>query len=406
MTGPSPARPPRRRGLLLGGAAALALPACAIPVRLPAVPRGEASRASVLGLPNERFFVIEPSGQAAIQKEFLDAAARLAARTGRTTAAGLPELDLLGVSGGGDNGAFGAGLLNGWTERGGRPEFFLVTGVSTGALTAPFAFLGPSRDAALRAVYTDITLADVLVRRRITAAIWDDGLADTTPLFNTISRHLDQAMLEEIGREYERGRLLLVGSTNLDAQQPVVWNIGAIARSGHPRALETVRRVLLASAAIPGAFPPSMFDVQLGGQAYQEMHVDGGAFAQVFLYPASVAEMRRQRLARRLPVAPVRAWVIRNARLDPEWALVERRTYGIAGRAISSMIAASGYNDVVRIYNAAQRDHVDYRLAYIGTDFEVEYGKPFEPAYMRPLFEYGRQRMLAGTAWTERPPAV
>lgn len=398
---------PSRRGMLrlaLGGAAAGALPACSIPVRLPAVPRGQASRASVLGLPNERFFVTEASGQAAIQQEFIAAVQRRLGERRLPAGMVLPELDLLGISGGGDNGAFGAGLINAWTERGDRPDFFLVTGVSTGALSAPFAFLGPSRDAQLKAVYTDITLADVLVTRGITAAIWNDGMADNSPLFRTIGRYLDEAMLAEIGREHDKGRLLLVGSTDLDAQQPVIWNIGAIARSGHPKALETVRKVLLASAAIPGAFSPVLFDVTLDGKPYQELHVDGGAFAQVFLYPISVGQLRRERIARRQPVSPVRAWVIRNARLDPEWADVERRTYGIAGRAISSMIAASGFNDVVRIYSAAQRDHVDYNLTYIKPDFTVEYGKPFDQAYMRPLYEYGRQRMLAGTAWVKQPP--
>lgn len=358
----------------------------------------------MLGVPSERFFVATAVGQAAIQQEYVAAATRLVASRGLPAGAPLPELDLLGISGGGENGAFGAGLLNGWTERGGRPEFFLVTGVSTGALSAPFAFLGSAFDPQIKAVYTDITLSDVLIRRRLTAAIWDDALTDNTPLFRTISRQLDEALLARIAAEYERGRLLLVGSTDLDAQQPVIWNIGAIARSGHSRALDTVRRILLASAAIPGAFPPQMFDVTLDGRAYQEMHVDGGAFAQVFLYPASVGAYRRERVARRLPVAPARAWVIRNARLDPEWADVERRTYGIAGRAISSMIAASGYNDVLRIHAAAQRDHVDFNLAFIGADFTVEYDKPFDPAYMRPLFEYGRQRALAGDAWVKQPP--
>ena len=317
----------------------------------------------------------------------------------------MPELDLLGISGGGENGAFGAGLLNGWTERGGRPTFFLVTGISTGALSAPFAFLGSARDPQLKSVYTDITLADVLVQRGYAAAIWNDGMADNSPLFRTISRYVDEALLAEIGRAYDGGRLLLIGTSNLDAQMPVIWNIGAIARSGHPKALDTVRRILLASSAIPGAFSPVLFDATLDGRPFQELHVDGGAFAQVFLYPNSVSRFRQERLARRQPVAPVRAWVIRNGRLDPEWASVDRRTIGIAGRAVASMISAAGYNDVWRIYSAAERDRVDYNLAFIGRDFTVEYDKPFEQAYMRPLYEYGRQRALLGDAWVKRPPA-
>jgi predicted acylesterase/phospholipase RssA len=391
-------------GLVCGGALATGLPGCALPTRLPAVPGGRASAATVLGVPNERFFPTEAAGQAGLEQEFVTAVQRQLVSRGLPPTTPQLDLDLLGISGGGDNGAFGAGLLNGWTERGDRPTFFLVTGVSTGALSAPFAFLDSARDAQLKSVYTDITVADVLVQRGLTAAIWDDAMADNSPLFRTISRYLDEAMLAQIGRAYADGRLLLIGTSNLDAQMPVVWNIGAIAQSGHPKALDTVRRILLASSAIPGAFAPVLFDVSLDGQHFQELHVDGGAFAQVFLYPASVSRFRRERLARGLPVAPARSWIIRNSRLDPDWASVDRRTLGIAGRAITSMIAASGYNDVLRIYAAAERDGVDYNLAYIGQDFTVENDKPFEQSYMRSLFEYGRQRELRGDAWVKRPP--
>jgi predicted acylesterase/phospholipase RssA len=402
-----PRAPSSRRSLLslaACGTLAAGLPACSIPTRLAAVPRGYASTATVLGVPNERFFPTERSGQMALQQEFIAAVQRQLVARGLPPTAPLPELDLLGISGGGENGAFSAGLLNGWTERGDRPTFFLVTGISTGALSAPFAFLGSAWDGPLKSVYTDITLADVLVQRGFTAAIWNDGMADNMPLFRTISRYLDEAMLAEIARAYAGGRLLLIGTSNLDAQMPVIWNIGAIAQSGHPRALETVRRILLASSAIPGAFSPVLFDVTLDGRRFQELHVDGGAFAQVFLYPPSVSQFRRERMARRVPVAPIRAWVIRNGRLDPEWASVDRRTVGIAGRAITAMIAASGYNDVLRISAAAERDRVDYNLAFIGRDFTVEYDKPFEQSYMRPLFEYGRQRALRGDAWVKHPP--
>ena len=327
---------------------------------------------------------LEPGGQAGLQREFVAGAQRQLASRGQSMDLAALDLDLLGISGGGENGAFGAGLLNGWTERGGRPIFFLVTGISTGALSAPFAFLGSAWDAKLKSVYTDITLADVAVQRSLTAAIWDDGMADNSPLFRTISRYLDETMLAEIARAYDAGRLLLIGASNLDAQMPVIWNIGAIARSGHPRALDTVRA---------------------RSCSRRRLHVDGGAFAQVFLYPPSVSQFRRERLARRLPVAPARAWVIRNGRLDPEWASVDRRTLGILGRAITSMIAASGYNDVVQIYAAAERDQVDYNLAFIGRDFTVEYDKPFEQSYMRPLYEYGRERALRGDAWVKSPVA-
>lgn len=394
----------RRRALLAAAAAPLALPGCATPVRGPAVPRDRVTRAQVLGVPNERFLITSAEDQQAIEAEFVAAGERMRRRLGLRPGQPLPRVNLLSVSGGGENGAFGAGLLCGWSDLGTRPEFNLVTGVSTGALTAPFAFLGPERDPELRAVYTELTLRDIALSRGLIAAIFDDALADTAPLFRTISRYMDEAMLAEIARAHEGGRLLLIGSTNLDAQIPVIWNIGAIAASGHPRALETVRRVLLASASIPGAFPPVMFDVTVAGRAHQELHVDGGAFAQAFLYPSSMSRGRRERIARGTAARDVEAYIIRNGRLDPEWAMVERRTLGITGRAISTMIAASGYNDVVRIFNNTQRDGIGFNLAFIGSDFTEELPAPFDQGFMRALFRYGYERGRRGYEWAKRPP--
>ncbi|MBL6459149.1 hypothetical protein JMJ55_27895 [Belnapia sp. T6] len=162
----------------------------------------------------------------------------------------------------------------------------------TAALSAPFAFLGSPRDPQLKSVYTDITLANVLVQRGFTAAVWNDGMADNSPLFRTISRYTNKALLTEIERAYDDGRLLLIGTSNLDAQIPVIWNIGAIARSGHPKVLDTVRRILLTSSTLSGAFSPVLFDATLDGQPFQELHVDGSAFAQVFL-PVNVSLYRQ-----------------------------------------------------------------------------------------------------------------
>ena len=411
MRDPRPSHPPlpARRSLLRAGAGlalGAALPACALPQREPAVPRGRSGQATVLGLPNERFRLVLPEGQRAIEREFLDAQARQRRHLGLAADAVLPTVDALAVSGGGENGAFGAGLLNGWTEHGSRPVFDLVTGVSTGALTAPFAFLGPAYDDPLRRVYTDITPDRVLVRRWLTAALFNDGLADTGPLFATISEYLDEPMLAAIARGYDEGRLLLVASADLDAQTPVIWNIGAIAKSGHPRALDTIRRVLLASAAIPGAFPPVMFDVTVEGRPHQEMHVDGGIFVQAFLYPSSVTHARREAIAAGRRVPPARAWIIRNGRLDAEWAAVDRRAISIAGRAVSTMTAASGYNDVVRMYFVTRQDEVEFNLAFIGPDFTESFTEPFEQRYMRALYAYGLARAQRGFEWTKVPPMV
>ena len=263
-----------------------------------------------------------------------------------------------------------------------------MTGVSTGALIAPFAFLGPDYDPTLREIYTTTGPERVFLRRRLLAALFNDAMADTSPLAEMIARHTDQAMFDAIAREYQKGRLLLIGTTDLDAQRPVIWNVGAIAASRHPKSLDLFRKILLASASVPGAFQPVLLDVEIDGAKFQEMHVDGGAIAQLFLYPASIdpgllAVERRSQTA----------FVIRNARLDPEHAEIERRTLTIAGRAISTMLAASGSNDVLRVYFLTKRDGVDYNLAYIGSDFKVPRDHLFDQAYMRALY---RLRLPAG----------
>jgi len=374
---------------------------CALPLRLDAVPDDRTTEAIVPGIPEARLWVDETP-------EHLTATAiaggmrQLAyyRSTGRTGPP--PPASFLAVSGGGEDGAFGAGLLVGWTEAGTRPNFTLVTGISTGALTAPFAFLGPDYDDELRAVYTGITSVDIFEPRGLSAALFDDAMSDTTPLRRTIARFADEEMLRRIAEEYERGRFLLIGTTNLDARRPVIWNIGEIARSGAPGALDLFHSILIASAAVPGVFPPVMIDVEVDGVPYQEMHVDGGAAAQVFVYPATL-EVRA--VARRMGMDRDRnLYIIRNARLDPDWASTQRSTLDIAGRAVSSLIQSQGIGDLYRIYLLARRDGLQYNLAFIGDDFDMQIQEPFDQAYMRALFDYGYELGRNGYAWHGVPP--
>jgi predicted patatin/cPLA2 family phospholipase len=315
----------------------------------------------------------------------------------------LPTAYLLSLSGGGDNGAFGAGLLAGWTAHGNRPKFKLVTGVSTGALIAPFAFLGPAYDAALTDVYTNINPSRIYEKRFITAALIEDALSDTTLLYQTIAHYIDEQMLARIAAEYEKGRLLIIQTTDLDAGRPVLWNIGAIAASGNPRALDLIRRILRASASIPAAFPPVMFDVEVNGKPYQEMHVDGGAVSQAFLVPPTVNIRVAQEKAgyRRSGVV---AYIIRNSRLRTDWSDVERQTLSIAQKAVSTMINYNGVSDLYRMYLVTQRAGAAFNLAYIGDDFHAEHKEEFDQAYMRALYSYAYDKAAQGYPWQHAPP--
>ncbi|HEX6092565.1 MAG TPA: patatin-like phospholipase family protein [Dongiaceae bacterium] len=373
------------------------LQSCSAPERLPPVPTSETARAFPLGLANARFFPMLERD--AIIEEWELSLQRQRATLGLAPDAQLPEAHFLAISGGGDNGAFGSGILVGWTEAGGRPEFQVVTGVSTGALIAPFAFLGPEYDPQLRAVYTTVSADDIYSERGFISGIFGDAMADTTPLYGLISKYVDEPLLAAIAREYKKGRLLLIGTTDLDAERANIWNIGAIAASGNPGALDLIRKILRASSAVPGFFQPVMIDVELDGKPYQELHVDGGAIAQMFLYPPSIDINKLTHRNRT-------AYLIRNAREDPEWQSVERQTLSIAGRAVSTMIHTSGTNDLLRIYFVTQRDGVDYNLAYIGSDFSHPEAGDFDKGYMNALFDYAYQQSRHGYSWKKVPPIL
>ena len=194
----------------------------------------------------------------------------------------------LSISGGGADGAFGAGLLKGWSESGTRPEFWAVTGISTGALIAPFAFIGSDYDDELESLYTTLSTSDLVKKRSLIAGLTSDAFGDTAPMREVLQKHIDAEMIEEIAQEYARGRRLLIGTTNLDAKRPVIWNIGAIAAVGTDESAQLIRDVILASASIPGMFPPVRITARIGDEEYDELHVDGGVSSQVFLYPAQV----------------------------------------------------------------------------------------------------------------------
>jgi hypothetical protein len=367
--------------------------------RLAAVPAEDTDRATVLGIPDARFLPTDATAMAVLGQRLYEREDKYFAAVGRP----VPQEYLLAISGGGDNGAFAAGLLVGWSESGGRPPFKAVTGISTGALIAPFAFLGSEFDPVLKEIYTTIEQKDIFRRRPLMAGLTSDALADSTPLENLISKYLDERIVARLGREYRRGRALMVITTNLDAGVPVIWNIGAIAESGHLEAAELIRKVLLASASIPALFPPVIFNVKVNGVQHQELHVDGGASMQTFLYPAS---LRISKIA--TGGAPRRriAYIIRNGGLAEEWNEVERSTLSIANRAVATLTTTSGVSDLYRIYALAKRDGMGFRLAFIDTDFTEPHPAEFDRPYMIKLFEYARTKARAGYPWRNAPPGL
>jgi predicted patatin/cPLA2 family phospholipase len=308
----------------------------------------------------------------------------------------------LAISGGGANGAFGAGLLFGWTEKGDRPEFSIVTGVSTGALTAPFAFLGPGYDEQLKAVYTTTSTKDILKIRSKLKILTGDSAASSEALQKLLVKYINQDIMEAIASEHLKGRRLFIGTVNLDAARPVIWNIGEIAASGNPNALNLIRDVLLASASIPGVFPPVFLEVQSNGVTYDEMHVDGGTASQVFIYPTGVD---LSEIIEKLEVEGTpRAYIIRNSRMEPEWKTVKPKLRPILSRTTDTLIMNQGYGDLYRIYLRNQQDGVDFNLAFIPDDFNMKAKEAFDPEYMGKLFDLGYQMGKQGYPWEKIPP--
>jgi hypothetical protein len=313
----------------------------------------------------------------------------------------------LALSGGGANGAFGAGFLNGWTATGQRPTFKIVTGVSTGALMAPFAFLGPDQDDALRQFYTTTSTIDIF---KLGSLLWQllagEALADTRPLQALIARHVDAELLRRVADAHQRGRRLYVGTADLDVPRFVVWNMGLIASSGHPDALALFRKVMLASASIPVAFPPVLFDVELtpGGPRYDEMHVDGGVGARVFLnagvFRASVIRERGGHGGK----GREDIFVIHNGQLIPIPEPVDRSLTDIAVRAIDAAGRVAAVGDLFRIYSYAQREQAGFRWVTIPRDVVMSSAETFDPVAMQSLYELGLRMAASSDSWATLPP--
>jgi predicted acylesterase/phospholipase RssA len=318
----------------------------------------------------------------------------------------FPPAAYLAISGGGSDGAFGAGLLNGWTKSGTRPIFKIVTGISTGALIAPFAFLGSETDDALRENYTGIEDKDILIFRGVFQLIRGDSAYDTTPLKKLTKRTLSNKLIDKIAVEHRKGRRLFVGTTNLDAERPVVWDMGAIACSDREDRYDLFRRVLLASAAIPGAFPPIYLDVVApDGKQYDEMHVDGGVTREMFLLPQqlNLAEVREQHNARRQDVT---LYVIRNSRLGPEFSYTTPRVANIAGRSIAVLIKAQSIGDIMILHADATGQGWKFRLAAVPEDIATDSKSMFDRKRMKLLFDRGLEMGQNETAWKTKPPFV
>jgi len=373
----------------------------------PPVPASLEGKVQVPGFPGVRGWgdALSQSLHESVAEAFRQ---ELAAQPGKPAGElALKSVDVLVLSGGGDNGAFGAGLLCGWTEHGDRPVFKLVHGISTGALIALFAFLGPTYDQQLKEAYTTISAKNIFKVKNIFSILTSESIADNQPLAELIAKYVNEKLLGDIAADHRKGRRLFVGTTQLDSQRLMIWDLGAIAASGRPQALALFRKILLASSALPGMFPPVYLEVQAGGQTYQEMHVDGATTAEAITYEHAVQPLAAiQKVEAHAFERPRRLFIIRNGRQRPEWQEVKPHLLSIMPRALATLIKNQSVGDLYRLYYEAQRDGFDHHLAIIPEDFQVTRRENFDTAYMNQLFHLGYEMASRGYPWAKKPPRL
>ena len=325
----------------------------------------------------------------------------------RDYSSGILRYPVLSLSGGGANGAFGAGILCGWSESGQRPLFKLVTGVSTGALIAPLAFLGSEYDDQLKAYYTEVQTEDVIKFRFFNKLVWGESIADSGPLANIIARDADRALLDKIALEHSKGRRLYIGTTDLDSQRFVIWNMGRIASSDHPDAVKLFRDIILASASVPVVFPPVYVKVEADGVQYDEMHVDGAVRTQFFSLGA-FSELPQILLENIENPESIKSfgqlYIIRNGTLSPEPTHIDPKISSIAPRTISTLVKSSSINDLFRLFAFAKRDKLEFNYMAIPDNYEFRGEGLFDSDEMNRLFQLGYKMGKSDQSWINTPP--
>lgn len=367
------------------------------------VPPELISKATVDEMADIRTFMGIPNPQ--FEADLLESFKQERPEDYRAGADGIKWYPVLAISGGAANGAYGAGLIKGWTKAGNRPKFKVVTGVSTGALIAPFAFLGSEYDGILEECYTTMSTKDVMRSRGVIGPLIGDSVYSTAPLKRRIASLGTKELLEKIAEEHRRGRRLFVGTTNLDAQRFVVWNMGAIALKGD---VELFRKVILASASLPVVFPPQHIKVRADGKTYDELHVDGGAITQVFTTYRLVENVDESAKAMGIDTSKMNArlYLIRNGFVAPHYKVVGDRLHPIADRTLMTILDAMGIGDVYRVYVYMKDGENDYNLAYIPVDFVPHNKQMFDPKDMKRMFDRGYDDAVSGSAWHKEPPGL
>lgn len=311
------------------------------------------------------------------------------------------EINYLAVSGGGSGGAFGVGVLKAWSDRGDRPVFDIVSGVSTGALIAPYAFLGSAYDKPLVDLYIGGIAKELVAVDFLPQALLGASFLKQEPLRAMVERYLTRDVMARIAAEHRKGRRLLVLTSNLDSQRAVIWNMGAIALSGRPDALKLFQDVIIASASIPGLFPAVLIKARSGNQSFEEMHSDGGSASAILTFPEGW--MAGPEVGAWPKGHKLNMYIIVNNALIPEFSATRNNTFSVMARANSSLIKSQARSALLATYGYAQKNGFRFRVASIDTQVPYKVTDPFNTDYMRAVYRLGYAEMANGSLWKERP---
>ncbi len=322
-------------------------------------------------------------------------------------ALGIKIYPVLAVSAGGPNGAYGAGFLKGWSKEGSRPLFKVITGVSSGAIIACCAFLGKDYDDQLEKFFTMMSTKDIMKKNSFFGILFGGSFMSSAPLVKKISVIVDEKLITKVAEEHRHGRRLFIGTVNLDAQEFVVWDMGALACKGGPDSVKMFRKILLASTAMPMMFPPTYFKVSSAtGELYDEMHVDGGAMREVFYIDQLTKNMVGAAKVSGIDLSKYRPqiYILITSYMVPHRQKVKDNLIDIGVRSLNTLEAEAYSGDIYRLFAFSQKRGLDFNLAYIPDDFKPRPKEVFDKKEMQRLFKRGYDDAINGYKWHKIPP--
>ncbi len=316
------------------------------------------------------------------------------------------RFNVLVLSGGGPRGAYGAGVINGLKDKGELPEFSLITGVSAGALIAPFVFVGGDKYDELKTVMLGLNDDMMLGGTSIFKILFGDAFSEGDNFYKMVQKTFDDEFIEEIAKAHRSGKRMLIGTTHFDSGRQMIWNVGRIATSDLPNRNDIIHQVLAASSSIPGVFPPQFIPVEYNGQALEEMHVDGGLSSQLFFDPVGFDFTK---VTKALGYEkPPHIYIIRNGRLRTEFKFIEDDTVSLAARSVDNLILAQTRGDVFREMYISKKIGAKLFLTYVDESYtqKPQDGKFFDPDFLKALYDYGYKKATNEKVWVNEIPLI